>query len=69
MLKNKKVLWYVLVVILVLGAFALGRDTGMRDGTANTLNALMPVEDYIYPPTDDSIESIYPSTDYMYPSY
>jgi hypothetical protein len=60
MIKDKKVLWYVLFAILILGAFALGRDSGMRAGTADLYDA-------IYPPTDGATAPIYPPTDYIYP--
>jgi hypothetical protein len=67
MIKDKKVLWYVLFAILILGAFALGRDSGMRAGTADLYDAIYPPTDPIYPPTDGATAPIYPPTDYIYP--
>ena len=60
MIKNKKVLLYVLIVVLILGAFAFGRDTGWKAGTADMYDA-------IYPPVDADTDPIYPPSDYIYP--
>ena len=73
MMENKKIVWYVVVVILVLGAFAFGRDAGWKAGTADTLsifeNYYSP-EDYMYPQVDDYAAPMYPQeTDYLYPQY
>lgn len=58
--KNKKIVWFVVAVILLLVAFTLGRERGWNQGTADVL-------DVIYPPTDASTAPIYPPTDYIYP--
>lgn len=78
LLKNKKVVLHVVIVILILGAFALGRDSGMRGaGTANLYDAIYPPADPytnytppiapIYPPADAGTAPIYPPTVQIYP--
>ena len=60
MVKNKKVVLYIVVIILILGAFAFGRDAGWKAGTADTLSIFEDYyssEDYMYPQ----------ETDYIYP--
>lgn len=76
--KNKKILWGVVAVILLLVAFALGRESGWNQGTADVLDAIYPPADagtapiyppmdYIYPPADAGTAPIYPPMDYIYP--
>lgn len=68
--KNKKILWGVVAVILLLVAFALGRESGWQAGTADVLNAIYPPTDPYanYVPFDEPIyEPAYLPTDYVYP--
>ena len=55
-LKNKKALWCVMTLILMLGAFAFGRDSGMRSAGAAALYGTMyaPADAYANyaPPVD-----------------
>lgn len=75
MIKNKKTLQYIVLGILILGAFAFGRDSGMRvGGSASVFDSIYPpmVDDNgdpIYPPMlDENGDPIYPpSTELIYP--
>lgn len=66
--KNKKIVWGIIAIILLVAAFMLGQERGWNAGTADMYDAIYPpTTDYIYPPTDGGTAPIYPPTDYIYP--
>lgn len=66
--KNKKIVWGIVAIVLLVAAFMLGQERGWNQGTADVLDAIYPpTTDYIYPPADATTEPIYPPTDYIYP--